>query len=126
MTAPDHDLDLGIVLGSTNEDIWEAEMRRHDGLIVIRRIMADTVKAQKLDMTPRQRLQQNFAKVPIDTAKAALLNVIQELAPLVNASDAETDAVLEAGVERKKAEFIEANAHLLKSSPLLSALMDRI
>lgn len=90
----DHPLDLGIVLGSTNDDIWTAEMGRHDGLIAYRRLMEHYVEsASDPGMTPRRLLQKAFAQAPdIETAKARLLEIAESLAMLAKAPVAEIDA----------------------------------
>lgn len=121
--TPEHDLDLGIVIGSTNEDIWEAEMRRHDGLIVLRRMTAAAIATLKLEgVTPRQRLQRNFAGLPHKVAAEALLNVMQQMAPLLNASNEEADRVVKDKLEHAQKQFA-IDYPEVAASPLLSALM---
>lgn len=58
MTQPEHPLDLGIVLGSTCDDIWSAEIARHDGLIALREML--TCEQGGCDASDRQHFQHFF------------------------------------------------------------------
>lgn len=58
MTAHEHPLDLGIVLGSTCEEIWAAEIARHDGLIALREMLA--CEQAQCDANDRQHFQHFF------------------------------------------------------------------
>lgn len=103
----DHPLDLGIVLGSTNDDIWAAEMRRHDGLIVMMRMSEKDSVAADPPASARQVFQSRMAAVPFEAAVASLTTMMQELAPHVNAPIEEIEKIIDGRVEQARARLTE-------------------
>ena len=74
---PEWPLDLGIVLHCTNDDIWNAEIERHDGLIGLRRMCACRSPGACKIGGDRHHFQRTFR----DHGEDALLRLMQLVGP---------------------------------------------
>lgn len=97
MSDDQHPLDLGLLQTSECDEVWEDEMKRHDGLIALRKAVVCN------DPTCHHTAREHFQAVLGELPQGELLELMEIMAPHVQEEhEALWERVMAFGMERQQ------------------------